>query len=649
MPPFPSVTLPTTLPELLAGAAASMADAPFLGVRTSTTREQSLTYREFATAVDNAAARLAGAVPAGSTVIVQGAPGPGFAAALFAAPRANVILVPLDARMTPDTVDRIAVLTKPAALVIGTGATIEPDAIPRLAALPVLDLDDLTDPPAAADVEALAARPTTAPDQPIEILFTSGSTGNPKGVTMTQEMLLASTERCLRTIPAGGNRFVSILPLSHIMEQVAGLIYAVAAGAETEYITTLRPDLIAAAIKGHRATALVVVPQVLELLFSAIRREADKSGSGKTFRRALRITPFLPVELRRRVFKKVHEALGGELRLVLCSAAYLPAGLQHNWEALGVEVVQGYGSTEAGLVATNFRGQTPHDRVGWVLPPLELRVEPDGEVVARGPSVFGGYWNNPEATAEAFTEDGWYRTGDFGEIDASGALRLVGPDPVADRPGQRDERAPRGPRGGPVRGGARGTLRVRGAAWADRLRLPRRRGVQRTTRRRGGGPQDGAQGGERQACPPPAHCRDGALPGARLPPHPHPQGPAQRGGGPHAGRRAHPLGAPAPIPGLPRLGLRDPRPRDPKGPGRPGRVSRPDGPRSRCQRDRWPLFGEASGRDSDEAIPVAGFVMVTRGNGANERVGGAGRQDHGPAGDLRLPDARRGLPVEDRG
>ena len=93
-------------------------------------------------------------------------------------------------------------------------------------------------------------------------------------------MLLASTIRCLQTIPAGGNRFVSILPLSHIMEQVAGLVYAVAARAETEYITTLRPDVIAAAIRGHRATALVVVPQVLELLFSAIRREADRSGRG---------------------------------------------------------------------------------------------------------------------------------------------------------------------------------------------------------------------------------------------------------------------------------------------------------------------------------------------------------------------------------
>jgi long-chain acyl-CoA synthetase len=418
--------LPPTLPQLLEGAIAAQGKALFLGVRTSTAREQSLTFAEFGAAVDNAAARLAAALQPGARVLVQGAPGPGFAAALFAAARANVILVPLDARMTPDTVERISALTKPSAILLGTGATLEPVTIPGLADLPVLDLDELVDAASPVAIAALAARVPATPEQPIEILCTSGSTGNPKGVTVTQSMLIASTERCLATIPAGPNRFVSILPLSHIMEQVAGLVYTVAAGAETEYITTLRPDVIAAAIKGHRATALVVVPQVLELLFGAIRREADRTGSGATFRRALRFAPYLPVGLRRRLFKKVHAALGGELRLVLCSAAHLSPALQRSWEALGVEVVQGYGSTEAGLVTTNFRGSTPPGRVGWALAPLELRTEPDGEVVVRGPSVFPGYWEDSASTAAAFTPDGWYRTGDIGELDASGSLRLVG-------------------------------------------------------------------------------------------------------------------------------------------------------------------------------------------------------------------------------
>jgi len=334
LPALPA--LPPTLPGLLEREIAAQGSAPFLGVRTSTTREQSLTFAEFGAAVQNAAARLAGALRPGERVLVQGAPGPGFAAALFAAARAGVILVPLDARMTPDTVERIATLTEPSAILLGTGATLEPVTIPTLAHLPVLDLDDLADPAPPEALAALASRAPAAPDEPIEILCTSGSTGNPKGVTVTQAMLLASTSRCLATIPPGNNRFVSILPLSHIMEQVAGLVYAVAAGAETEYITTLRPDVIAAAIKGHRATALVVVPQVLELLFGAIRREADRTGNGATFRRALLVAPHLPVGLRRRLFRRVHAALGGELRLVLCSAAHLSPALQRSWEALGV-------------------------------------------------------------------------------------------------------------------------------------------------------------------------------------------------------------------------------------------------------------------------------------------------------------------------
>ena len=130
--------------------------------------------------------------------------------------------------------------------------------------------------------------------------------------------------------------------------------------------------------------------------------------------------------LRRKLFKTVHEALGGELRMVMCSAAPLSPSLQRSWEALGVLVVQGYESTEAGLVATNFLDRVPVDRVGWWLPPMELRTEADGEVVVRGPSVFEGYWQDPASTDAAFTADGWYRTGDYGEIDANGALRLIG-------------------------------------------------------------------------------------------------------------------------------------------------------------------------------------------------------------------------------
>ena len=128
--PPASIALPRTLSELLDEAVSSSGDAPFLGVRTSSTRSVSLTMAEFGAAVGNAAARLAAAVKPGARILVQGAPGPGFAAALFAAGRANVVLVPLDVRMTADTIDRIAALTEPSAILLGTGSTVEPITIP---------------------------------------------------------------------------------------------------------------------------------------------------------------------------------------------------------------------------------------------------------------------------------------------------------------------------------------------------------------------------------------------------------------------------------------------------------------------------------------------------------------------------------------
>jgi AMP-binding enzyme len=169
-----SNTLPPTLPGLLEVAVARGGSAPFLGVRTSTTREASLTLPAFGDAVENAAARLAAALEPRTRVMVQGAPGPGFAAALFAAARADVILVPLDVRMTSDTIDLIAVLTEPSAILLGFGSTVEPATIPRLAGLPILDLDDLVDPAPPEAVAALAAREPADPAEPLEILWRRG-------------------------------------------------------------------------------------------------------------------------------------------------------------------------------------------------------------------------------------------------------------------------------------------------------------------------------------------------------------------------------------------------------------------------------------------------------------------------------------------
>ena len=178
------------------------------------------------------------------------------------------------------------------------------------------------------------------------------------------------------------------------MEQVAGLIYAVAAGAETEYITTLRPDVIAAAIRGpsrHGARRRAAGPG------AAVRRHPPRGRPDRQRRHAsggrCASRRTCPLELRRRLFRTVHAALGGELRLVLSSAAHLSPALQRSWEALGVEVVQGYGSTEAGLVVDQLPGTHARSTGSagrcrrW-----SCASSPTARSSSAGPSVFSGYW-----------------------------------------------------------------------------------------------------------------------------------------------------------------------------------------------------------------------------------------------------------------
>jgi long-chain acyl-CoA synthetase len=171
---------------------------------------------------------------------------------------------------------------------------------------------------------------------------------------------------------------------------------------------------------------MIAVPQVLDLFWSAIEREADRSGRRATFDRLRRVARHLPYPIRRLIVRSVHRRLGGGLRLFVSSGAFLPPALQQAWEDLGVVVVQGYGSSENGFGTCT----TPEDHglgtVGRPMPPVELRVADDGEILFRGPTLFKGYWRDPEATARTMDDEGWYHTGDIGHLDPDGRLILSG-------------------------------------------------------------------------------------------------------------------------------------------------------------------------------------------------------------------------------
>jgi long-chain acyl-CoA synthetase len=171
---------------------------------------------------------------------------------------------------------------------------------------------------------------------------------------------------------------------------------------------------------------MLLVPQVIDLFWSAIEREVEKQGRTPAFERLRRIARLLPYRLRRLLFRRIHAQLGGGLRLMVAAGAFLPPALQQAWEDIGVVMLQGYGATETAAGSCTTMADHPLGCVGWPPKPVEMRIADDGEIQFRGPTLFKGYWNNPVATAEAFTDDGWYRSGDLGQLDERGRLHLHG-------------------------------------------------------------------------------------------------------------------------------------------------------------------------------------------------------------------------------
>ncbi len=156
-------------------------------------------------------------------------------------------------------------------------------------------------------------------------------------------------------------------------------------------------------------------------------REIDNQGRRKTFDRAYRLAKYLPYWGRRLLFRQIHRQLGGDLRLMASAASYLPPEVQENWERLGVIVLQGYGATECGPAAATSLKDHPTGTVGHTKPPVKIRLDDEtSEILIGGPTVFTGYWQDPEATAAAKTADGWYKTGDIGRFDKRGNLMLSG-------------------------------------------------------------------------------------------------------------------------------------------------------------------------------------------------------------------------------
>ena len=357
----------------------------------------------------------------GDRVIIWGPNSPYWVITLLACLRLGIVVVPLDLRSPIDYVTKVISQTKPKIAFI---SRFTPD-YEWTKDLSLEDLDTFENKYISLDPSSIE---TIEPNDVAEIMFTSGTTGEPKGVILTHLNLVSNLIGTIERIkPNRNSRLMSVLPLSHMFEQMGGLFVALYYGSSITYATSRQPAALTKLLKERKITTLLIVPQGLELLMNSIFREAERKGKLKLLHFLLSLSKPFPIFIRRILFKSsVLAGLGGSLNLIISGGAALPRSLAEKWEGIGIKIVQGYGATEASpSISTNSIKNRNLASVGKPLFNLEVKLDKSDEILVRGASITPGYWNNPTVTKEAFEGD-WYKTGDLGEIDSQGDLYIKG-------------------------------------------------------------------------------------------------------------------------------------------------------------------------------------------------------------------------------
>jgi len=269
---------------------------------------------------------------------------------------------------------------------------------------------------------------------PAVIIFTSGTTGEPKGVVLTHGNLLTDIFDMLRVLEISEyESFVSILPLNHVFEITGGFLSPMALNATVTYVRSLRPDLIFRTINDSNMTVMMVVPSFLKLFLSKIKQQAKKK-IGKKFDYMFSMGIFLnklKLPAGKIIFANLKKNISPAFKGFVCGGAPLDIDTVKELSALGITVLQGYGLTETSpVIAVNTFRNNRFGSVGKRLPTAEFKIisdknEKHGELMVRGGMVFNGYLNNPEETEKVFLND-WFKTGDLAKIDKNGFLHIIG-------------------------------------------------------------------------------------------------------------------------------------------------------------------------------------------------------------------------------
>jgi len=383
-------------------------------------------YRQVADTAFQFARELdARAITKGDRILLWAPNSAEWVAAFLGCTLRGVVVVPMDDVATPDFALRVHQQVGAKLLVCSQEHSQQ--------SIPTLLLEDL---PAALAAHSPAPYPATeiAPTDPLEIVFTSGTTAEPKGVVITHANVLANIapleleiqkylkyERWVHPV-----RFLNLLPLSHVFGQFLGIFLPQLMGGTVIFQDTFKPSEIIATIHRQRVSVLVAVPRVLQSLKEKIERDLEDEGHAEQFRQEFRSAEGNHFLHRWWIFRRIHRQFGWKFWAFISGGAALDRDTEEFWGRLGYAAIQGYGLTETtSLISVNHPFRLGKGSIGKVLAGREIKLAPDGEILVRGGGVAAGYWSetNPHPVA---SEDGWYRTGDVGELDAEGNLYFKG-------------------------------------------------------------------------------------------------------------------------------------------------------------------------------------------------------------------------------